>query len=269
VTQRDRIVVGVLAVVAVLGGFWFTVIKPKRAEVAALQEQVAQQEQQRDDALAQAAAGEQARRTFAKDYATIAELGKAVPVGDQVPSLVYQLEKTAVSAKIDFRSIKLRSDGAAPAGTVAEAAPTTVESASQAEAAIAPPGSAVGPAGFPTLPFAFTFEGGFFDMERFLSALEKHTSTTGSGERVITRGRLLTVDGFGISAAKVGEGFPRIRASVSATAYVLPPGEDATGGATLNGPGTASGAGTPAGAPAPSQGGGPAPTTAAVGGVTP
>lgn len=248
-TKRDRIVVTVLAAVAVLAGFWFVAIKPKRAELAQLDTQLAEQTQRRDAALQLVAAGENARTGYRRDYATVAKLGKAVPASEQTPSLVYALETTAQAHDIDFRSLKFGGSGGAAS------TPATSTAATQAAAAVAPPGSSVGPAGFPTLPFDFTFEGGFKDMERFLSAVERYTTTTGSGEDVAVRGRLFTVDSVSIQAAP--QGFPRIRASLSATAYVLPPGEGLTDGATPQGPATAAatgttagGAGTPSGKPA-------------------
>jgi hypothetical protein len=274
VTQRDRIVLAVIATAGILAAFWFGALAPKRKDAKALDTQIAQQETRRDEAMARVAAGEQARKRFAADYAEVARLGKAVPVGDQVPSLVYELQSAAAKNTIDFRAVKLRAGAtsapAAPAATTT--AGTGGVSATQAAAAVAPPGSQVGTAGFPTLPFTFKFDGDFFKMERLLSAIERFTSTLSSGDQVKVNGRLVTVDGFSIGASKQG-GFPNIQAAITATAYVLPPGEDAFAGATPAGPATA---GTPAAAaPAGQQpgtaapAGAGAPTTAAIGGVTP
>ena len=272
-TQRDRIVVTVLAMVAVLGGFWFVALKPKRAEVADLDAQVAEQVERRDAALERVAAGENAKRSYRADYATVAKLGKAVPASDQMPSLVYALESTADAHDVDFRSLELATGGA-----TASAAPAATPG-TQAAAAVAPPGSQVGPAGFPTMPFSFVFDGGFSQMERFLSAVERYTTTTGSGEDVTVRGRLITIDGISIKASR--EGFPKISASLAATSYLLPPDEGLTAGATPQGPGTAAagttagGTGTGTGGATPGTTGAPASapktpsTTAIVRGVTP
>jgi Tfp pilus assembly protein PilO len=264
VTQRDRIVVAVLATVALLGGFYMGILKPKRAEVAALDGQVAQQVERRDAALQRVAQGESAKRNYRADYATVARLGKAVPDSDQMPSLLYALESTADKHDVDFRSLKL-------SGGAAAAAPAAPASGTAAAAAVAPPGSSVGPAGFPTLPFAFKFDGGFHRMERFLSAIESYTTTVGSGKDVSVRGRLVTIDGIALEAGL--NGFPEVKASLAATAYILPPEEGLTGGATPQGPATAP-TGTAAGAtPAPGAAPAAAPktptTTASVRGVTP
>ena len=240
-TTRDRTVVAVIGIAALLAGFWMLVLKPKREEVASLKTQVTEETQRRDEALASVKAGETARRTFADDYATVARLGKAVPVGDQTPSLLYQLESVADANSVDFRSMEVRSSGAgAPAsssGNGSAPKPGNVPAATQAAAAVAPPGSTVGPAGFPTMPFNFQFEGDFFRMERLFSAIERFTTTLPTGDDVDVRGRLVTVDGFSLVASRI-HGFPRVHASVAATAYVLPPGEGATLGADPSAPDT-------------------------------
>jgi hypothetical protein len=262
VTKRDRIVVAVVAIVGVLGGFWMLALSPKREAANELTQQTAQQQTRLAAAQAKVAAGEQARRGFTEDYAEVARLGKAVPVGDQVPSLVFQLQSAAARNGVDFRAVTLRAESAGAA-----AAPTAgVASA----AAVAPPGSSVGAAGFPTLPFTFKFEGDFFRMERMLSAVEKFTGTISGGDQVRVGGRLLTVDGFSIGKSKL-RSFPYISAAVTATAYVLPEGEGAFAGATPTGPAPVAGATPPAGTTATGGGSGaaPNPTTASVGGVTP
>jgi hypothetical protein len=279
VTQRDRIILGVVAGIAILAGFWFVVLTPKRKEAADLDTQITTQQERLDSANARISAGQAARKGFAEDYATVAKLGKAVPPSDQTPSLVYQLESTAKRHSVDFRTLKLRAQAggaAAPAAAQAAAAAAAANGTTpaggqaaptQAAAATAPPGAAVGPAGFPTLPFTFKFEGDFFRMERMLSAIERFTSTVASGDKVFVNGRLLTVDGFSIGESKLRP-FPYIQASVTATAYVLPPDEGAFAGATPSGP-AASPSATPAPGGQTADSGGPRPTTATVGGLTP
>jgi hypothetical protein len=246
-SQRDRMMVAVVAFAAVIAGFWFAVLAPKRAEVSDAGAKVAEQEQRRDAAMQTASIGENARSAYGENYATVARLGKAVPATDQTPSLLYQLETAAKKHDIDFRKLTLESVGGTPA---TDSAP-----ADQTAAAAAPPGSTVGAAGFPRMPYDFLFDGSFFDTERFLSAIERFTSTTSMD--VAVRGRLLTIDGIYIGASR--SGFPDISAAVSASAYVLPAAEGAFAGATPAAPAVA----TPASDSAsPSQ-----PATAAVSGV--
>ena len=242
-SQRDRMMLGVVAAVAVIAGFWFVVLSPKREEAAKLSTQVAEQEAVRDQAITDAALGERSRGAYGRNYATVARLGKAVPVGDQTPSLLYQLETTADRHGVDFRSLKVGTS--APASTPAAATPTT--SADATATATAPAGAAVGAAGFPKLPYDLVFDGSFFDVERFLSSVEKFTRT--SSDDVSVRGRLLTIDGVALTAGR--DGFPDVKANVLATAYVLPESEGAFGGATPGAPATATPAAAAPGTQAP------------------
>jgi len=94
-TNRDRIVIGVLACVVAIAGFWFLALKPKRAELSAANTKIADAQTSltaANDALSTAT---KARASFATDYATVARLGKAVPDDDDAASLVYQLEAAA------------------------------------------------------------------------------------------------------------------------------------------------------------------------------
>jgi hypothetical protein len=247
VTARDRTVLIVVGFVAVLGAFWFLALSPKRKESTDISAQLGTAQQRLATAQASASSAESARRRYNEDYATVARLGKAVPVDDDVPSLVYQLEHTAHDNKIDFRSIKLQSGGAAPApagaaAAVASATGNTGATSSTPAATITaalPPGATVGTAGFPTMPFSFNFDGTFFNMQRFLRSLD--SLTTVDGKSISVKGRLLTVDGVALKAGP--KGFPDVAATVAVTAYLLPADEGLAGGGVAAPPAT--GASTP------------------------
>lgn len=239
-TQRDRLMLFGALGIAVLVAGWFLVLTPRRDEAASLAEQVATQRQASETALADVAAGLAARREFGRYYATVARLGTAVPDNDNLPSLLFQVERAAQASQIDFRSLKVGqgSGAAAPAPTppVDPAAPAT-----QATTATLPPGAAVGPAGFPTMPFSFEFDGDFSRLSNFVGRLERFLVV--HNRKLAVRGRFMTIDGISLSAA--AEGFPHIMASVAATTYLLPASEGLTDGATAAGPaGSSAGSGS-------------------------
>jgi hypothetical protein len=91
------------------------------------------------------------------------------------------------------------------------------------------------------MPFAFVFDGTFFDMERFMHDVQRFVRV--KGDRVDVTGRLLSIDGFSLSAGP--KGFPDVKASISATAYLLSPDESTTP-ATSSTPSDSSGTSTPA-----------------------
>jgi hypothetical protein len=240
VTARDRTVLIVVGLLALLGGFWFLAIGPKRKESSDVAAQVTSAQTRLTTAQASAASADAARKQYSADYATVARLGKAVPVDDDMPSLVYQLSHTAKVNHVDFRAIKLTSTGnAAPAPTgvaaaVASANGNTSATSSTPAATVTaalPPGAVVGTAGFPTMPFSFDFTGSFVHMQHFLKAIDGLTAV--QGKNINVKGRLLTVDGVGLKAGV--KGFPDVDATVAVTAYLLPADEGLTAGAT---PGT-------------------------------
>ncbi|MDQ6915106.1 MAG: hypothetical protein M3155_04765, partial [Actinomycetota bacterium] len=109
-TRRDRIVIVVIVAVAALGAFWMLALGPKRDEAAKLGNDLDAAHQRLDQARAELVAGDAARSGYAANYAAVARLGKAVPSEDDVPSLVFQLDSTAKSTGVDFRSVKLTSN---------------------------------------------------------------------------------------------------------------------------------------------------------------
>lgn len=236
-TQRDRIAIIVVASVALLAAFWLGVLGPKRSEAAKLGKELGTEQQRLEQARSELETYKAARSRYSTSYATVARLGKAVPSDDDVPSLVYQLESTSKKTSVNFHSIKLTPKGGA------SAAPTGNAPATQAAAAVLPPGASVGAAGFPTMPFSFAFEGNFFRLSSFFARLEHFVSS--DAKQIDVSGRLLTVDGISLTAAP--RGFPTMRASVSATAYLLPEEEGPATGATPQGPANpAAPSGTPA-----------------------
>jgi hypothetical protein len=255
VSSQRRIVLSVAALAALVGGFWFLVLAPKRTEISSTTDKITQAQTRLDTAQAAVANADQARAGYQRDYATLARIGKAVPADDDVASLIFQLETIARANKIDFHAVKLSGAGAAPATDAATVNPTkgADDAGKKSDAAATaaatpvppvvtqpPPGSVVGTAGLLTVPFTFTFNGDYLELQKLLKAINGLANS--KKERISVRGRLLTVDGFALTAST--KGFPELKAQVSATAY-LAPTADPTAVATPQ---------TPAGATAPSSG---------------
>ena len=112
-TGRDRIALIVVLSLGLTAAFWMLMLNPKRKEAAKLGQAVAGQQERLDTARAEVRASQAAQGNFAADYAAVAQLGKAVPTDDDMPSLVYQLESAASRTGVDFRTIKLKEIGRA------------------------------------------------------------------------------------------------------------------------------------------------------------
>lgn len=268
-TARDKkIVMALLPLVALLG-YWFLALAPKREELKKLDAEVQQQREARDAAAGGVAAAEQAKVTFASDYATVVRLGKAVPSTVDMPSLLVQLERAARGTKIDFRRVSAGARAAAvqPAAAQAPAAPAG-DAAPGGDAAQSTPGQATEEAGeavqgangetagdealdtttsqpagsggaapavpaapgLDSVPLDFSFRGRFFDLADFFHRLKRFVHLA-NGD-VVVRGRLLTIDSVKMTVGENG----RIEASVKATVYLAPQTEGVTAGASPGGP---------------------------------
>ncbi|HXE44024.1 MAG TPA: hypothetical protein VN635_02390 [Conexibacter sp.] len=231
-TLRDRMMIFGLALAALAGAGWFLVLAPVREQASTLNGQLATQQQALASAQSELAAGAQARREYARDYATVARLGAAVPSDDNVASLLVQVQQAASTSRVQFVSLRVGQSGGAPAPAPPPPASGGAAAATQATTATLPPGAAVGSAGFPTMPFAFQFSGNFFHLSGFVGRLERFLVVR--NRRLAVSGRFMTIDGIGLDAG--AHGFPQINASVAATTYLLPDNQGLTNGATPSGP---------------------------------
>jgi hypothetical protein len=244
-TTRDRTIILVLAVAAVIGAFWFMVFSPRRHEVASVNTQLVAARQSHDEAVSSAAVARTAKASYLSDRTTIAKLGKAVPTNDDPASLIYQLNAAAGGANVDFHSLQLGSTGD---GSTTSSTPTAATPTEGATAAL-PPGAVVGPGGLSKLPFTLTFEGGYFGLEKFLRRMQSFTTV--NGNKIVVNGRLFSVDAIALVPGP--NGFPQLQANLTASAYIAPAATTPATASTATG----STGSTPSSTPS-------APTTAAV-----
>jgi len=251
--SNDRVILIVLPLLALCAAFWFLLIAPKRQEANDLQTEIDATQSSIETAEQQIATAEQARQDFPKTYGELVELGRAVPEDDDQATLVYDMSEMGEANNLDFRSFTVVPGDAsapppppAPLATDADAAAQSEQQvqnvenqaagtpvATEASAALLPIGATVGPAGLPVTPYDFVYNGNFFDVADFLSDVDG-TVTTKTGEPVV-HGRLMTIDGFALTADKFS-GFPNVEANFSVTTYIVPPGQGISGGATPAGP---------------------------------
>jgi type II secretory pathway component PulM len=261
-TARDRIVVMVIATLGVLAGVWFLAVAPKREQAAKLATEVSAAKSTLASAESQLASASAAQAKYQSAYASIVKLGKAVPAGQEVPSLIYQLAQATNEKNVEFASIAATVPGAssgAAAGPSAAASP-----------------SATATAGFTQMPFTFVFNGGFNGLYSLFRQLDGFAQRTRAGLKV--DGRLLTIQSVKLalapsSGASAGGSAPgagsaqsseQLTGTITATAYVLPAGQTLTGGATPAGPAGATSTQT-----ASTGASGASPSPAAVVGATP
>ena len=232
-TGRDRMVLIGIIVLAVVAGGWMLVVSPEREKAKTLAAEVSADQSALATAESQLSSARSAQSQYAKAYAAVVSLGKAVPASQEVPSLIFQLSQATNQRNVDFNSIV-----AGAAGSVPAAAGT----------------SPVASAGFSQMPFTFVFNGGFFDLEHLFRQLTSFATHTSSGGLQVS-GRLLTIQSvklspeaaFGSPSGKQG-----LSGTITASAYVLPASQGLTAGATAASPApSAASASAPAPATAP------------------
>jgi hypothetical protein len=100
-------------------------------------------------------------------------------------------------------------------------------------ASLLPLGATVGTAGLGVMPYDLTFRGDFFHIADFIKGIDSLVHTGGQG--VAVDGRLVTLNSFALNADP-NLGFPYLNATFSVTAYLTPPGQGLTAGATPTAP---------------------------------
>jgi Tfp pilus assembly protein PilO len=175
------IVVGLaLVIVAVVG--YFALIRPKQAESARLDEEIAELQTKVDAALA---ATRERRPESIIRVADIFELSKAMPDKDDMPGIILELNAVATASGIQFRSIT--------------------------------PQAPVDKQTYRALPISLTFEGNYFDLTDFLFRLRNLVAVRDG--RLRATGRLFTLDALDMHEAQ--DGFPQIEAVLTISAYAF------------------------------------------------
>ena len=192
-TRTNKILAAVVAVGLAVGAFYFLALAPKREEIAKLDTDVAAKEAELTQAQQMLAGYEQARKTYRSNYTTLARLGKAVPVDDDVQSLIVQLESAADRSGVDFEKIEL---GTGLAGASGGTPAPGDEQSTGGELAAAPGAVPVAGGAMSAMPFSFTFNGSYFDLSSFMSRLEHFVTV--NNERVNVTGRLLRLESVSI-----------------------------------------------------------------------
>jgi hypothetical protein len=258
-TSRDRLVVIVVSALAVVAAAWLLVVSPERKQAASLKAMVDAASAQVASADGEVADAHADRARYAAAYASVVSLGKAVPAGQEVPSLMYQIAQASNQKNVDFSSITA-GGGSASAGSASPTAPAPGAAASASSSAAS--------AGFTQMPFTFVFNGSFSDLYHLFQQLNRYTVRTTSGGLRVS-GRLLTIQSTKLTpltsstTAGGGKATEQLTGTITATAYVLPATQGLTGGATPASP--AGGVTTPVSSATTAS----SPTAPAVARVTP
>lgn len=253
----NRTLIFLLLAVAGAAVFWFLMLSPKKDEIAALDEQIAQLHSSIAESQQATATGKQAQESFNSDYAQLVTMGKAVPDGDEQAALLVQLNQLGIRNDTFFSSITMDSSGSsAPAPAAPAPSPATVEPsatappgestdpatqtavpATEVSVAALPIGAEVGSAGLGTIPYSLLYRGNFFKLADFIASIDGLVETADDG-RIKVNGRLMTINGFSLNPAEDEGDLSSLSGNFSITSFVTPAAQGLMAGATPAGPGT-------------------------------
>jgi Tfp pilus assembly protein PilO len=221
VTRTNKILLSVVALGAAIAAFYFLVLAPKREEVAKLDTDIAAQKAEVEQARLTLAGYEEAKKTYKRNYATLARLGKAVPADDDVTSMMVQLEATADRSGVTFEKIELGSG-------LSGSSPTDASAPADGQLSSAPGAIPVAGGVLSAMPFSFAFTGSYFDLTAFFARLEHFVNANNA--KLDSTGRLLRLESITIAPSAVG--FPDMQAQINAATYLVPPVQGVTEAAT-------------------------------------
>ena len=203
---RDRVVLAVVAVLALLGAFYLLALKPERQKASALESQIVTQRHTLASAQQSYTVGRAAEAALKKDGAEWAALRLAVPEQSNIPALLRTLERNAKAVHVSMQAITLASSG------------------SSSSTAVAPPPATTGAttAAATPVPIQLTFGGGYNALNSLVRKLTGLVQL--SGGNVHATGPLLSVNTVSLTGTK------SLTGNLTATIYQLASPAGTTGG---------------------------------------
>jgi hypothetical protein len=218
---RDRIALGVVLLLGILGGFYKFALTPERQKASALETQIAAERQQLVAAQQSYANGRKAQASVNADVAELDAIHLAVPTQPDVPALLRTLQRTAKAVHVNMQAITL--SPASTAATTPAAAPTTTAGSTTT------PGSTTTATPSPTaVPVSLTFSGGYTALNNLVRSLTGLVQM--SGGTLHASGPLLSVGTVSLS------GTSKLTVQLTASIYESAPASS-TSGTTTGGQG--------------------------------
>lgn len=189
---RDRIALGAVLILALMGAFYLLALKPERQQASTLATAIAGQRQALTTAQSNYATGRAAQASFKASAPEWAALRKAVPDTSDIPALLRVVEANAKAVHVQMQAISLSGSAASAAAT-----PTPVPSTS----------------GATSVPLQLTFAGGYTALHNLVRHLDGLVVV--SGGKVHATGPLLSIGSVSLSGA------PKLTVQLTANIYQL------------------------------------------------
>ncbi len=202
---RDRIALGIVLTVVLVGAFYMLALKPEQQKASNIDAQIATQRQTLAQEQQTYEAGRAAEATLKARSAQWAALSLAVPAQSNIPALLRLLERNAKAVHVKMQSIQLT--GASSSSTSTPSATGTAGSSSATGTPTAASPAATG------VPVQLTFAGGYRALDALVHRLDSLVVL--SGTTVHASGPLMSISKVALSGA------PNLTVQLSATIYQL------------------------------------------------
>jgi Tfp pilus assembly protein PilO len=173
-TRKTRMLLSVVALVAIVAMAWFFLISPLRSDIATANTSIAQETTRLSAAQAKLKQAAKTRAEGRKNQAQLLELAKMVPQSTQVPSLLVQIQDLADQSGIQFSSMS--------------------------------PGDPNESGGFQIVPLQLQFTGSYFDLSDFAYRVEQLVA--GPGRLLTVKSIPLKLGGSDTTGTTVKSGKP-------------------------------------------------------------
>jgi Tfp pilus assembly protein PilO len=146
-SRKLKFVLAGLGLVVVVAMAWFLLLSPLRDDIAAVSANIDEQQTKLATALAALAQAETTRAEGKENQARLLELAKMVPISDEIPSLILQIQDLADQSGIEFMSVTQ--------------------------------GASIPYSGYQVVPLALEFSGTYFDLSDFIWRAEQLVAEPG------------------------------------------------------------------------------------------
>jgi type IV pilus assembly protein PilO len=184
-SRRIRLWLGAIAILVVALLVFFLVINPIRGDISQLETDIEAEEARISTAMGEIAKAEDTKNEGRRNQARILELSKLIPVEQEIPSLILEIQDLADKAGIDWIQIT--------PGNISDA----------------------GVGSYWTLPLSLQFTGTYFDVSDFIYRAEQMAAGPG---------RLMAVKSLGLTPQSVVGNETGLGVAMVLYAFLLPGG---------------------------------------------
>lgn len=211
---RDRVALGVIVALAVVGAFYMLALKPEQHRASTLGASISSERQALAKAESTYAVGRAAQAALTTHAADWDALGRAVPETSNVPALLRLLERDAKAVHVTMQSIQLSAGSSSTSSTTT---PSTTGGTTS--------NTPIGPT---AIPVQLTFTGGYAALNNLVRRLDALVKI--SNQSVQAVGPLLSISSVSLSES------PTLTVQLTTDIYQLDPNtgpaEASSGGAS-------------------------------------